>query len=87
VLCNTDGLLARRRRQEATAALRDAQATAREAPRRSCPAHQYHLGLWFKYPKVLFNWAVSQVPPRPIVTPFNGDQHAAFRCWTPRYSR
>jgi len=43
------------------------------------PTHQYHLGLWFNNPKVPFNPGCEQGQPNPIVTPFNGKQHAGIQ--------
>lgn len=43
------------------------------------PTHQYHLGLWFNNPKVPFNLGCEQGQPNPIVTPFNGTQHAGIQ--------
>jgi hypothetical protein len=41
--------------------------------------HQYHLGLWFNSPKVPFNLGCEPGQPSPIVTPFNGVQHAGIQ--------
>jgi hypothetical protein len=41
--------------------------------------HQYHLGLWFNSPKVPFNLGCEPGAPSPIVTPFNGVQHAGIQ--------
>lgn len=41
--------------------------------------HQYHLGLWFNSPKVPFNLGCEPGQPSPIVTPFNGAQHAGIQ--------
>lgn len=38
--------------------------------------HQYHLGLWFNDPQVPFNLGCEGAATAPIVTPFNGEQHA-----------
>ena len=45
------------------------------------PTHQYHLGLWFNDPKVPFNLGCEPNGPgtQPIVTPFNGEQHAGIQ--------
>jgi hypothetical protein len=43
------------------------------------PTHQYHLGLWFNDPKVPFNLGCEPGQSRPIVTPFNGEQHAGIQ--------
>jgi hypothetical protein len=41
--------------------------------------HQYHLGLWFDDPNVPFNLGCEPGATRPIVTPFNGEQHAGIQ--------
>ena len=41
--------------------------------------HQYHLGLWFNSPKVPFNLGCEPGATSPIVTPFNGVQHAGIQ--------
>ena len=41
--------------------------------------HQYHLGLWFNNPKVPFNLGCEGTAGAPIVTPFNGEQHAGIQ--------
>jgi hypothetical protein len=43
------------------------------------PTHQYHLGLWFNNPKVPFNLGCEPGATAPIVTPFNGIQHAGIQ--------
>jgi hypothetical protein len=43
------------------------------------PTHQYHLGLWFNDPKVPFNLGCEPGAPAPVVTPFNGEQHAGIQ--------
>ncbi len=43
------------------------------------PTHQYHLGLWFNSPKVPFNLGCEPGATSPIVTPFNGNQHAGIQ--------
>jgi hypothetical protein len=43
------------------------------------PTHQYHLGLWFNNPNVPFNLGCEPGQPMPIVTPFNGEQHAGIQ--------
>jgi hypothetical protein len=43
------------------------------------PTHQYHLGLWFNNPKVPFNLGCETGATSPIVTPFNGNQHAGIQ--------
>ena len=41
--------------------------------------HQYHLGLWFKEPNVPFKLGCEPSATSPIVTPFNGEQHAGIQ--------
>ncbi len=41
--------------------------------------HQYHLGLWFNDPNVPFNLGCEPGATSPIVTPFNGEQHAGVQ--------
>jgi len=43
------------------------------------PTHQYHLGLWFNDPTVPFNLGCEPGATSPIVTPFNGEQHAGIQ--------
>jgi hypothetical protein len=43
------------------------------------PTHQYHLGLWFNDPKVPFDLGCEPGQPSPVVTPFNGEQHAGIQ--------
>lgn len=43
------------------------------------PTHQYHLGLWFNTPKVPFNLGCEPGATSPIITPFNGQQHAGIQ--------
>ncbi len=45
------------------------------------PTHQFHLGLWFNDPNVPFNLGCEPNGPgaQPIVTPFNGEQHAGIQ--------
>jgi|SRR3954451_425530 hypothetical protein len=45
------------------------------------PTHQFHLGLWFNDPNVPFNLGCEPNGPgtKPIVTPFNGEQHAGIQ--------
>jgi hypothetical protein len=43
------------------------------------PVHQYHLGLWFSNPTKPFNLGCEGASPTPIVTPFNGEQHAGIQ--------
>ncbi|HLH63601.1 MAG TPA: hypothetical protein VKV20_18105 [Ktedonobacteraceae bacterium] len=41
--------------------------------------HQYHLGLWFNDPQVPFNLGCEPGQTQPVVTPFNGEQHAGIQ--------
>jgi hypothetical protein len=43
------------------------------------PTHQYHLGLWFNDPNVPFQLGCEPGAAAPIVTPFNGEQHAGIQ--------
>ena len=43
------------------------------------PTHQYHLGVWFNDPSVPFNLGCEPSASTPIVTPFNGEQHAGVQ--------
>jgi hypothetical protein len=43
------------------------------------PTHQYHLGLWFNNPVVPFNLGCEPGATSPIITPFNGIQHAGIQ--------
>jgi hypothetical protein len=43
------------------------------------PTHQYHLGLWFDDPNVPFSLGCEPGATTPIVTPFDGDQHAGIQ--------
>ena len=43
------------------------------------PTHQYHLGLWFNNPNVPFNLGCEPGATSPIITPFNGKQHAGIQ--------
>jgi len=43
------------------------------------PTHQYHLGLWFGSPAKPFNLGCEGTATAPIVTPFNGIQHAGIQ--------
>jgi hypothetical protein len=43
------------------------------------PTHQYHLGLWFNNPKTPFKLGCEPGATAPIVTPFNGEQHAGIQ--------
>jgi hypothetical protein len=49
-------------------------------PTTAFPAtHQYHLGLWFNDPEVPFRLHCEGNATSPIVTPFNGEQHAGIQ--------
>ena len=49
-------------------------------PTTTFPAtHQYHLGLWFNDPTVPFKLHCEGSATSPIVTPFNGEQHAGIQ--------
>lgn len=43
------------------------------------PVHQFHLGLWFNDPTVPFKLGCEPGAKAPIVTPFNGEQHAGIQ--------
>ncbi len=43
------------------------------------PTHQFHLGLWFNNPKTPFKLGCEVGATSPIVTPFNGEQHAGIQ--------
>ncbi|HUB40287.1 MAG TPA: hypothetical protein VMA72_15670 [Streptosporangiaceae bacterium] len=43
------------------------------------PTHLYHLGLWFNNPAKPFMIGCEAGATSPIVTPFNGDQHAGIQ--------
>jgi hypothetical protein len=43
------------------------------------PTHQYHLGLWFNDPNVPFKLGCEPGATTPIITPFNGEQHAGIQ--------
>src|ERR1700733_735611 len=43
------------------------------------PTRQYLLGLWFNNPKVPFALGCEPGQPAPVVTPFNGEQHAGIQ--------
>ena len=43
------------------------------------PTHQFHLGLWFDNPQTPFNLGCEPGATSPIVTPFNGEQHAGIQ--------
>jgi hypothetical protein len=43
------------------------------------PTHQYHLGLWFNNPNVPFKLGCEPGATTPVITPFNGAQHAGIQ--------
>ena len=43
------------------------------------PTHQYHLGLWFNDPSLPFRLGCEPGAASPVVTPFNGEQHAGIQ--------
>ena len=43
------------------------------------PTHQYHLGLWFNSPQKPFRLGCEPGATTPVVTPFNGQQHAGIQ--------
>jgi hypothetical protein len=43
------------------------------------PTHQYHLGLWFNDPNQPFKLGCEPGHAAPVVTPFNGQQHAGIQ--------
>jgi|HubBroStandDraft_6_1064221.scaffolds.fasta_scaffold164449_2 hypothetical protein len=43
------------------------------------PTHQFHLGLWFDNPQTPFNLGCEPGATTPVVTPFNGEQHAGIQ--------
>jgi hypothetical protein len=43
------------------------------------PTHQFHLGVWFNNPNVPFKLGCEPGATAPIVTPFNGEQHAGIQ--------
>jgi len=43
------------------------------------PTHQYHLGLWFNSPSVPFKLGCEAPATSPVITPFNGEQHAGIQ--------
>jgi len=43
------------------------------------PTHQYHLGVWFNDPNVPFGRGCEPGATQPVVTPFNGEQHAGIQ--------
>jgi hypothetical protein len=49
------------------------------SPVQFAPTHQYHLGLWFNDPQVPFKLHCEPGATAPVVTPFNGEQHAGVQ--------
>ena len=43
------------------------------------PVHQYHLGLWFNDPELPFKLGCEPGKTSPVITPFNGEQHAGVQ--------
>jgi hypothetical protein len=43
------------------------------------PTHQFHLGLWFNDPQLPFKLGCEPGQSAPVVTPFNGEQHAGIQ--------
>jgi hypothetical protein len=43
------------------------------------PTHQFHLGVWFNDPKLPFRLGCEPGQKAPVVTPFNGEQHAGIQ--------
>jgi len=43
------------------------------------PTHQFHLGLWFNNPNTPFRLGCEPGATAPVVTPFNGEQHAGIQ--------
>jgi hypothetical protein len=43
------------------------------------PTHQFHLGIWFNNPRQPFRLGCEGTATSPIVTPFNGEQHAGIQ--------
>ena len=43
------------------------------------PTHQFHLGVWFNNPNLPFNLGCEPGAKAPVVTPFNGEQHAGIQ--------
>jgi hypothetical protein len=43
------------------------------------PTHQFHLGVWFNDPKLPFKLGCEPGKTAPVVTPFNGEQHAGIQ--------
>jgi len=43
------------------------------------PTHQFHLGVWFNDPNLPFRLGCEPGMTAPVVTPFNGEQHAGIQ--------
>ena len=43
------------------------------------PTHQFHLGVWFNDPNLPFQLGCEPGQAAPVVTPFNGEQHAGIQ--------
>jgi hypothetical protein len=43
------------------------------------PTHQFHLGVWFNDPNLPFKLGCEPGQAQPVVTPFNGEQHAGIQ--------
>jgi hypothetical protein len=43
------------------------------------PTHQFHLGVWFNNPALPFKLGCEPGKAAPVVTPFNGEQHAGIQ--------
>jgi hypothetical protein len=43
------------------------------------PTHQFHLGVWFNNPSLPFRLGCEPGQAAPVVTPFNGEQHAGIQ--------
>jgi hypothetical protein len=43
------------------------------------PTHQFHLGLWFSNPNTPFKLGCEPGATTPVITPFNGEQHAGIQ--------
>jgi hypothetical protein len=43
------------------------------------PTHQFHLGVWFNNPNLPFKLGCEPGAKSPVVTPFNGEQHAGIQ--------
>jgi hypothetical protein len=43
------------------------------------PTHQFHLGVWFNDPNLPFRLGCEPGKAKPVVTPFNGEQHAGIQ--------